>query len=55
LLATHLYVTTLSSHVLLSHRTLLYVPGAYGQTLEALLSQPAASENKSHIHGVVSE
>ncbi|GKD15796.1 hypothetical protein Tco_1204954 [Tanacetum coccineum] len=28
------------------------VPGAYGQTLEALLSQPAASENESHIPAV---
>ncbi|GKE96146.1 hypothetical protein Tco_1581001, partial [Tanacetum coccineum] len=31
------------------------VPGTYGQTLEALLSQPAASENESHMPGVVSE
>ncbi|GJX14460.1 hypothetical protein Tco_0206218 [Tanacetum coccineum] len=31
------------------------VPGAYGQTLEALPSQPAASRNESHIPGVVFE
>ncbi|GKE55411.1 hypothetical protein Tco_1494596 [Tanacetum coccineum] len=31
------------------------VPGAYGQTLEALPSQPDASGNESHIPGVVSE
>ncbi|GJR09299.1 hypothetical protein Tco_0791951 [Tanacetum coccineum] len=31
------------------------VPGAYGQTLKALPSQPAVSGNKSHILGVVSE
>ncbi|GKG64834.1 hypothetical protein Tco_0665708, partial [Tanacetum coccineum] len=31
------------------------VPDAYGQSLEALPSQPAASGNESHIPGVVSE
>ncbi|GKG62117.1 hypothetical protein Tco_0632021, partial [Tanacetum coccineum] len=31
------------------------VSGAYRQTLEALLSQPAASENESHIPSVMSE
>ncbi|GKF33609.1 hypothetical protein Tco_0106809, partial [Tanacetum coccineum] len=30
------------------------VPGAYGQTLVVMLSQPAASENESQIPGVVS-
>ncbi|GKG56176.1 hypothetical protein Tco_0577251, partial [Tanacetum coccineum] len=35
--------------------SLLSVPGAYGQTLKALLSQPAVSENESHTLGVVSE
>ncbi|GKD41266.1 hypothetical protein Tco_1261473 [Tanacetum coccineum] len=30
------------------------VPGAYGQTLEAMPPQPAASGNESHIPGVVS-
>ncbi|GJZ09360.1 hypothetical protein Tco_0543643, partial [Tanacetum coccineum] len=31
------------------------MPGAYGQTLEAPLSQPAACENESHTPGAVSE
>ncbi|GKD25776.1 hypothetical protein Tco_1231990 [Tanacetum coccineum] len=31
------------------------MPGAYGQTLEALPSQPAASRNESHIPGYVSK
>ncbi|GJX63989.1 hypothetical protein Tco_0298332 [Tanacetum coccineum] len=31
------------------------VPDAYGQSLEALLSQPAVSGSESHIPGVVSE
>ncbi|GJZ24667.1 hypothetical protein Tco_0562126 [Tanacetum coccineum] len=31
------------------------IPGAYGQTLEALISQPAASENEPHTPGAVSE
>ncbi|GKG44182.1 hypothetical protein Tco_0483275, partial [Tanacetum coccineum] len=31
------------------------VPGAYGQSFEALLSQHAASESESHIPDVVSE
>ncbi|GKG61361.1 hypothetical protein Tco_0619086, partial [Tanacetum coccineum] len=31
------------------------VPGAYDQTLEVLLSQPAVFENKSHTPGDVSE
>ncbi|GKG56002.1 hypothetical protein Tco_0577077, partial [Tanacetum coccineum] len=31
------------------------VPGAYGQTLKALLSQPVASKNESHTLGAVSE
>ncbi|GJW05707.1 hypothetical protein Tco_1568130 [Tanacetum coccineum] len=35
--------------------SLPYVPGAYGQTLEALPSQPAVSGNESHIPGALSE
>ncbi|GJS67562.1 hypothetical protein Tco_0682126 [Tanacetum coccineum] len=35
--------------------SLPYVPGAYSQTLEALLSQPAVSKNESHTPGDVSE
>ncbi|GJY80017.1 hypothetical protein Tco_0492768 [Tanacetum coccineum] len=35
--------------------SLPYVPGAYGQTLKALSSQPVASGNESHIPGVMSE
>ncbi|GJV36515.1 hypothetical protein Tco_1408992 [Tanacetum coccineum] len=31
------------------------VPDAYGQSLEALLSQPTASESESHVPDVVSE
>nr|GEY74938.1 hypothetical protein [Tanacetum cinerariifolium]GEZ45295.1 hypothetical protein [Tanacetum cinerariifolium] len=31
------------------------VPDAYGQSLEALLSYPDASESESHVPGVVSE
>ncbi|GKB02228.1 hypothetical protein Tco_0830317, partial [Tanacetum coccineum] len=31
------------------------VPDAYGQSLEALLSQPAASGSESHVPDVVSE
>ncbi|GKD98259.1 hypothetical protein Tco_1382156 [Tanacetum coccineum] len=31
------------------------VPDAYGQSLEALLSQPAASESESHVPNAVSE
>ncbi|GJR79796.1 hypothetical protein Tco_0150581 [Tanacetum coccineum] len=31
------------------------VPDAYGQSLEALLSQPAASGSESHVPGTVSE
>ncbi|GKF97283.1 hypothetical protein Tco_0293104, partial [Tanacetum coccineum] len=30
-------------------------PDAYGQSLEALLTQPAASESESHVPDVVSE
>nr|GFC91122.1 hypothetical protein [Tanacetum cinerariifolium] len=32
-----------------------FVPDAYGQSLEALLSQPAASGSESHVPGAVSE
>nr|GFD01421.1 hypothetical protein [Tanacetum cinerariifolium] len=35
--------------------SLPFVPDAYDQSLEALLSQSAASENESHVTGVVSE
>ncbi|GJW25938.1 hypothetical protein Tco_0039749 [Tanacetum coccineum] len=39
-----------------SHReSLLFVPDSYGQSLEALSSQPAASESESHVPSVVSE
>nr|GEX27749.1 hypothetical protein [Tanacetum cinerariifolium] len=31
------------------------MPDTYGQSLEALLSQSAASENESHVTGVVSK
>ncbi|GKG14270.1 hypothetical protein Tco_0353870, partial [Tanacetum coccineum] len=31
------------------------VPGAYGQSLQALLSQPAASKSESHVPNDVSE
>ncbi|GJV10343.1 hypothetical protein Tco_1351884 [Tanacetum coccineum] len=41
----------LSSH----GESLLFVPDAYGQSLEALPSQPAASRSESHVPGVVSE
>ncbi|GJZ99494.1 hypothetical protein Tco_0672045 [Tanacetum coccineum] len=41
----------LSSH----GESLLSVPDAYGQSLEALPSQPAASGSESHVPGVVSE
>ncbi|GKD85484.1 hypothetical protein Tco_1356638, partial [Tanacetum coccineum] len=35
--------------------SLPYVPYIYGQSLEALPSQPAASESESYVPGVVSE
>ncbi|GJU18436.1 hypothetical protein Tco_1146402 [Tanacetum coccineum] len=39
-----------------SHReSLPSVPDAYGLSLEALLSQPAASESESHVPNVASE
>ncbi|GKG55358.1 hypothetical protein Tco_0571998, partial [Tanacetum coccineum] len=31
------------------------VPDAYGQSLEALLTQPAVSESESHVPDVVPE
>ncbi|GJY69696.1 hypothetical protein Tco_0472678 [Tanacetum coccineum] len=34
---------------------LLYVPNAYGQSLEALPSQLAASGSESHVPGTMSE
>ncbi|GKD23218.1 hypothetical protein Tco_1224921 [Tanacetum coccineum] len=37
----------LSSH----GESLQYVPNAYGQSLEALSSQPAASRTVSNVHG----
>ncbi|GKB64413.1 hypothetical protein Tco_0920599, partial [Tanacetum coccineum] len=40
---------------LITRRVSASVTGAYGQTLEALPSHPAASGNESHIPGVVSE
>ncbi|GKF52238.1 hypothetical protein Tco_0148705, partial [Tanacetum coccineum] len=41
---------------LLSHgESLPSVPNAYGQSLEALPSQPAASGSESHVPGAVSE
>ncbi|GKE72533.1 hypothetical protein Tco_1534574, partial [Tanacetum coccineum] len=41
----------LSSH----GESLLYMPDAYGQSLEALPSQPAAFGSESHVPGAVSE
>ncbi|GKE28981.1 hypothetical protein Tco_1444365, partial [Tanacetum coccineum] len=41
----------LSSH----GESLPSVPNTYGQSLEALLSQPAATESESHVPDVVSE
>ncbi|GKA84427.1 hypothetical protein Tco_0806022 [Tanacetum coccineum] len=41
----------LSSH----GESLLSVPDAYGQSLKALPSQPAASGSESHVPGAVSE
>ncbi|GKA57769.1 hypothetical protein Tco_0756957 [Tanacetum coccineum] len=41
----------LSSH----GESLLYVPNAYGQSLEALPSQPATSGSESHVPGAVSK
>ncbi|GJZ05021.1 hypothetical protein Tco_0538296, partial [Tanacetum coccineum] len=41
----------LSSH----GESLLSMPDAYGLSLEALPSQPAASRSESHVPGVVSE
>ncbi|GKG41637.1 hypothetical protein Tco_0473388, partial [Tanacetum coccineum] len=41
----------LSSH----GESLISVLGAYGQSLEALPSQPAASGSESHVPGAVSE
>ncbi|GJT20542.1 hypothetical protein Tco_0890479 [Tanacetum coccineum] len=39
-----------------SHReSLLSVPNAYGQSLEALISHPAASRSESHVPGTVYE
>ncbi|GKD61507.1 hypothetical protein Tco_1299016, partial [Tanacetum coccineum] len=35
--------------------SLLFVPDAYGQSLEALPSRPAASGSESHVPGAVSE
>ncbi|GKG44206.1 hypothetical protein Tco_0483299, partial [Tanacetum coccineum] len=35
--------------------SLPFMPDAYGQSLKALPSQPAASESESHVLGVVSE
>ncbi|GJU41279.1 hypothetical protein Tco_1194236, partial [Tanacetum coccineum] len=35
--------------------SLLSVPDAYDQSLEALLSQPAASKGESHVPDAVSE
>ncbi|GKC98251.1 hypothetical protein Tco_1168526, partial [Tanacetum coccineum] len=35
--------------------SLLSVTDTYGQSLKALLSQPAASGSESHVYGVVSE
>ncbi|GKE61195.1 hypothetical protein Tco_1511562, partial [Tanacetum coccineum] len=43
--------SSLSSH----RESLLSVSDAYGQSLEALPSQPAASGSKSHVPGAVSE
>ncbi|GKB85470.1 hypothetical protein Tco_0957742 [Tanacetum coccineum] len=48
----HLSLTLcLSSH----GESLLSVPDTYGQSLEALPSQPAASGSESHVPGAVSE
>ncbi|GKF31934.1 hypothetical protein Tco_0101732, partial [Tanacetum coccineum] len=47
--------SSLASYLSSLRESLPSVPGAYGQTLEALPSQPAASGNKSHISGAVSK
>ncbi|GJW80060.1 hypothetical protein Tco_0144035 [Tanacetum coccineum] len=45
-----------SALCLSSHKeSLLSVPDAYGQSLEALPSRPAASGSESHVPGAVSE
>ncbi|GKD24057.1 hypothetical protein Tco_1225760 [Tanacetum coccineum] len=44
-------ISCLSTH----GESLPSMPDAYGQSLEALLSQPAASGSESHVPGVVSE
>ncbi|GKG46658.1 hypothetical protein Tco_0501504, partial [Tanacetum coccineum] len=50
--ACHPYLAScLSSH----EESILSVPDAYGQSLEALPSQPAASGSESHVLGVVFE
>ncbi|GKG52392.1 hypothetical protein Tco_0547267, partial [Tanacetum coccineum] len=49
------YHSSLVSCLSSLRESLPYVPDAYGQTLEALPSQHAASGNESHIPGNVSE
>ncbi|GKG22889.1 hypothetical protein Tco_0388192, partial [Tanacetum coccineum] len=49
------YHSSLASSLSLLGESLLSVPDAYGQSLEALPSQPVASGNESHIPGAVSE
>ncbi|GKF00731.1 hypothetical protein Tco_0027654 [Tanacetum coccineum] len=44
-----MHITHLSSHVSHHSETLPSVPDAYGQFLEVLPSQPAASESESHV------
>ncbi|GKG00376.1 hypothetical protein Tco_0302066, partial [Tanacetum coccineum] len=50
-----LHVAHLSSHVSHHSESPPSAPDAYGQSLKALPSQPAASGNESHIPGDVSE
>ncbi|GJW42474.1 hypothetical protein Tco_0071273 [Tanacetum coccineum] len=49
-----MHVNHLSPHVSHHLESLSSVPDAYCQSLEALLSQPAASGSESHVPGAVS-
>ncbi|GKF66490.1 hypothetical protein Tco_0193007, partial [Tanacetum coccineum] len=50
--ACHLSLTSCLSSL---GESLSSVPDAYGQSLEAMLSQPDASESESHVPNAVSE
>ncbi|GKE42205.1 hypothetical protein Tco_1469489, partial [Tanacetum coccineum] len=47
--------SSLASCLSLLGESLPSIPDAYGQSLEALLSQPPASKSESHVPDVVSE